>query len=228
LIEKKKRVQFEIQEQERRAKEAEVVTAPTTQAELASMINQVHDLLQDGQETVTGALNRLARERRASKSQSKSKEKKSTPTVVGLNEFKVNWQFVVVNGIIHTHLLQKPIAVPAAASGPEDDFDRLTRLSDRLLHEGTHSIYEMRQRDLKDILNAKKRTAKIWQYVIRGAKEDGSDSEIFGPFSSDQMLQWTEFLSQQGNVDVRLTIGKKREWRPIATVDINKELDLLN
>ncbi len=45
---------------------------------------------------------------------------------------------------------QKPVAhVPTGGGeGAEEPFDRATVLADRLLHEGTHTVYEMRRSDL--------------------------------------------------------------------------------
>lgn len=78
-----------------------------------------------------------------------------------------------------------------------------------------------------DSRRRQKRSAKIWQYVIRGAGADGADSETFGPFSTDQMLEWEPQLSAAGNVDVRLTVGRERRWRPISSIKMRDEVEAM-
>jgi hypothetical protein len=50
----------------------------------------------------------------------------------------------------------------------------------------------------------------VFEYVIRGGGANGSDSEVFGPFSGDQIMTWIQQGYFQSNVDIRIKIGPNK------------------
>lgn len=61
----------------------------------------------------------------------------------------------------------------------------------------------------------------MFEYVIRA--EDGTDSQVFGPFSGDQMTAWMQQGYFQGNVQIRIKVGpNKGTFRNALHFDIDK------
>jgi hypothetical protein len=74
-----------------------------------------------------------------------------------------------------------------------------------------------------------RRQAKVFEYVIRGGGPDGVDSEVFGPFSGDQIDVWIKQGYFQGNVEIRIKIGpNKGRFCNALQFDINHELVALD
>ena len=193
------RKKFIKQQHEEDAAGEEEAVRPPSAGETASMVAELQSLLASDQETVTEAIKRLAAERKAR--QTKPREKKSSDP-----------------------LFARPVA-RAVQRADEDAFDRVTTLADLLLSLGNHSVYSFRQKDFREILLAKKRTAKIWKYRLAGP-----ESEVFGPFSGNDMSGWQQqgyFAAPQ--VEICITIGpKKNVFRPATEVDFDGELEKLN
>ena len=81
---------------------------------------------------------------------------------------------------------------------------------------------------MKDLLQWR-RQAKVFEYVIRGGGANGSDSEVFGPFSGDQIMSWMQQGYFQSNVDIRIKIGpNKGVFKPAAGYDVDHELGLFD
>lgn len=112
--------------------------------------------------------------------------------------------------------------------GVETSFSRLTRAADDLLGAGQLSVYGMKKSELVDIARKRKRSAKVFFYVIRGAGENGADSQPYGPFSADSMMQWQrQGFFDQADVQVFITIGPNKAVRKSSKViEYDKELDM--
>jgi CD2 antigen cytoplasmic tail-binding protein 2 len=180
---------------------------PASVAELAAWGGQLCAFLRDDEETVAGALKRLAQERREARK--KTPQKKATGG---------DAQFA------------KPVARQrdGDAGGEQDAFDRASTLADKLQSAGlAQPVFGMRRTDLLQW----RRGAKVFEYVIRGGSggADGSDSEIFGPFSGDNMNAWKQQgYFDSGKVEICIKIGPQRGvFRPAATFNIDKELAAL-
>ncbi len=189
-------------------REEEQPQKPASVAELAAWGGQLHALLRDDEETVAGALKRLAQERREARKRVPHKK-----TAGGDPQFA------------------KPVARQRdedgeGGGGERDAFDRASTLADRLQNAGLQQpVFGMRRSDLLQW----RRGAKVFEYVIRGGGTDGGDSEIFGPFSGDAINAWKQqgyFAS--GQVELRIKIGPNRGvFRPAAAFDVDKELAAL-
>ena len=179
-----------------------------TEADVVKMIKELYEMLGEN-ETVTQALKRLANERRERKQAQEPRKKKKSNVMADANDG-----------------FAKPIA--PSRQGNEDEFDRLTQLADALLSVGQHSIYSFTRNDLNRALLAKKKKAKIWKYVIRG--EDGTDSELYGPFDTDAMNEWQyQGYFNDGNVFVKPLVGPhKCQLRPVDDVDFDEEIEKMN
>ncbi len=183
-------------EEERREEEAP--TKPPTTGELAAWGGQLRALMND-EETVAGALKRLAQERRdAHSAQSKKR--------VGDAQFA------------------KPVARQRGEeSGDKDAFDRASSLADKLQNAAQqHSIFSFRKRDLL----LWRRGAKVFEYVIRGGEEEQMFGPFSGD-AIIAWKQQGYFSSSP--VEIRIKVGPNRgRFQPAATFDVDIELGALD